>query len=107
MNSFKSNFLKNIQLKNIENIYDDFKIDPAIPFEEQRLSFKEDIIQIVFINDYLVDVGWYPEFEPEGFFKINVIQNYNWFNPLFEKKCKDIEVLKKYLQEAIDICEEA
>jgi hypothetical protein len=103
MQKLKNSFFKDIKLKNVVSIYDEFDIDPKLSFEEQKWSFKEDIIQIVFTNDYLIDVGWYPEFDPEGFFKIRVIQGINWDKPLYEKKCKDIETLRLYLQEASEI----
>ena len=32
--------------------------------------------------DTLVDVGWYPEFNPRGRFRIYVIQHENWDQPL-------------------------
>lgn len=102
MSSFKSNFLKNIRLKNVKIAYDDFDICPEKSFEEQKWSFKEDILQLTMGNNYIVDVGWYPEHSPCGFFRIEVIKNFDWEYPLFEKKCKDIMVLKNYLQEAID-----
>lgn len=102
MNSLKNNCFKNIKLKNVKRIYNEFNIDPVLSFQEQKWYFKEDLIQIEFNNKYLIDIGWYPELNPDGFFLISVIKNYDWDNPSFEKKCKDIETLKKYLQEAVD-----
>lgn len=102
MNKFKSNFLQSVRLENCEITYDDFDLDPMVSFEKQKWSFKEDILQIEIKKEYLVDVGWYPEHDPKGFFLIRVIKNIDWDNPLFKKKCKSLEVFRGCLQNAID-----
>ncbi|MFA6066011.1 MAG: hypothetical protein WC707_02400 [Candidatus Babeliaceae bacterium] len=101
MNRFNSDFLKDIDLKKYKVTYDDFYIDPIRSFEQQKWSFKEDILQLEF-DDYTIDVGWYPEFNPNGYFKIRVIKDYDWDNPLYNKKTHSLKTMKKYLQEAID-----
>lgn len=103
MNNNTNNFLNDINLKNGKITYNDFKINPTIPFELQKWSFKEDLLQIQFNNNQLIDIGWYPEFKRNGFFAIRLIKNFDWENSIFEKKCKDLSLLKRYLQEAIDI----
>ena len=101
MNRFNSDFLKDINLKKSKITYDDFDIDPNLSFEQQKWSFKEDILQLKFDN-YTIDIGWYPEFNPKGFFKIVAIKDYNWDNPLYSKKIRSLKTMKKHLQEAID-----
>lgn len=43
---------------------------------------KEDLLQIEFNHSYLIDVGWYPEFDSKGSFKIMLIKNYKWEDPV-------------------------
>ena len=105
MNKFKNNLLKELQFKKVKILFDGFYLDPEISFEKQKLFFKEDILQLE-INCCLIDVGWDSELDPNGFFKIVVIKNYDWDNPLFEKECKTIEEMKYVLFEAIDFTNE-
>ena len=69
------------------------------------MSYKEDIIQIDFGKSLVVDIGFYPEFEPDGFFLVVVILNRDWENPVYKKQCKTLEEMRKCLQEAIDIAD--
>lgn len=101
-NKFKNNFLKNIDFKQGKITYNDFEIDPTLSFEKLKWSFKEDLIQINFYDTYILDIGWYPEFDINGSFTLEVIKNEEWDHPIFEKKCKDYNLLKTYLQEAIN-----
>lgn len=103
MINHKNFLLKDIDLKNGIVTYNEFDINPDISFEEQIWSFKEDILQIEFVDDkYLIDIGWYPEFDPNGAFTIKVVNDFDWSNPIFKGKCKNIDLLKMYLQEAIN-----
>lgn len=60
--------LDGLDLKNGNVTYNDFDIDPALSFEEQVWSFKEDLLQIFFNNQYCIYVGWYPDFNQDGLF---------------------------------------
>lgn len=104
MNKLNKLILKNIDLKDGKLTYNDFQIDPLqLSFEQEKWSFKEDLLQMNFANDTLtLDIGWYPEFDPKGSFCIKVIRDCDWSNPIFKKKCTDFNVLKQYFQEAID-----
>jgi len=94
--------LKGLRLKNGNVTYNDFDIDPDLPFEQQKWSFKQDLLQIVFNDRYLVDVGWYPDFNEQGHFRLVVIQGIDWDNPLMKETCRNYYELKNYLQKAID-----
>jgi len=64
---------------------------------------KEDLLQIQCspIN-VILDVGWYPEFEADGQFRISIIQNENWESPLEEKTARDMAQLRKTLKDIIE-----
>jgi hypothetical protein len=101
---FKSKYLQSLNIYNAKITYDDFDIDPNIEFEKQRLSFKEDILQIKCDEMTLIDVGWYREFRKSGSFCIRIIENYDWDNPAWKKRTKSIKKLKQLLQQALDLC---
>lgn len=68
--------------------------ESKLSFEENKanytenLGLTEDMLQISYIknnNDmYLIDVGWYPDCDINGYFRIVLIKNLDWFNPLAE-----------------------
>ncbi len=105
MSSPKKLIWENIDLKSGSIIYDEFKIDFSISFEKQKWLFDNDMIQIIFGDLLTIDIGWYPSFQQKGYFWLRVIKNYDWDNPIFEKKCKDVFLLKQYLQEAINFAD--
>ncbi|MGR2680378.1 hypothetical protein [Chromobacterium haemolyticum] len=71
-------------------------IDETFNLGDETLLFslKEDILQIECEPlGLLVDVGWYPEFNPRGRFRIYVIQHADWDQPLEEKTAKNLAQL--------------
>lgn len=102
MSTLNTWLLNQLNLKNGKVVYNDFEIDPTFSFEKQKWCYKEDLLQIHFDNNILVDVGWHPEFDDKGNFYIRVIKNFDWSHPIFEKKCKEIDAMIQYLQQAID-----
>lgn len=91
-------FINNLNILNGIIAYNDFDIDEKIPFQDQKYSFKEDILQIEFGDHFLLDVGWYPEMNPEGYFVVYAIQDYDWQNPLYEEECRTLQELKHTIE---------
>jgi len=60
--------------------YDEFHIDFNIPFHQQINELNEDLIQVR-KDDYLIDIGWYPEMNPNGKIRTVLIKNNNWNQP--------------------------
>lgn len=87
--------------ENVKEKYIDFNFNKNAPLEEQIDLLKEDLCQVKYFNDFLIDIGWYPEFDKNGKFKILVIKNYNWDNPILEKTCRDFSKLEDFVQIAI------
>ena len=83
--------------------YDDFDIKPLMSFEEQEFSFKEDLFQVSYEGKYTIDIGWYPDCEKNGKFKIRIIKDYNWMDPIYCKKTKDFKKLFKFVEECAQI----
>lgn len=99
-------FVKNINLFGGVIEYDDFFVNPDIPFEKQLHAYKEDMLQISFGKNFLIDVGYYPEMDPKGCFVVYAIQGYDWINPLVEIECRSLSELKKTIEETAALLSE-
>ena len=87
--------------KNIKNKYVCFELDPNLPLSEQILELREDLIYIAYDNNYILDVGWYPEGDLSGAFIVKIVRNYNWDNPVIEEECTDLNSLQLSLEKLI------
>ncbi len=87
---------ENINLKGARVTYNDFEIDEEVSLGEQRDQLKEDMLQISFPDNIILDIGWYPEFDLCGSFKIVVIKDFDWSDPIFYRQTRDLKILKKY-----------
>lgn len=85
--------------------YIDFTINKDITLEEQIDLLKEDMLQVIYDNGYLIDVGWYSEFDEEGNFRVSVIKDYQWDNPILQRSCRYLNLLDEYLHECINLIE--
>lgn len=74
-------------------IYLEFNFDKNKTVSEQIFEFKEDICQIEYDNGYLIDIGYYPEFSIDGNFKVYLIKDLDWENPIIEKAAASIDDL--------------
>lgn len=90
----QNKFVESLNLQGGIVEYNDFDIDENLNFYNQRWSHKEDILQIRFGDSYLIDVGWYPEFNPEGHFIVEAIKNEDWENPIGRIKTRSLDKLK-------------
>lgn len=44
--------------------------------------FKEDLAVVSYENDVSLDLGYCPEFKPQGHFIVTVVKSQDWENPL-------------------------
>lgn len=93
---------KNLDFSPGKITYDDFDIDPNKTFEQQIFSLKEDMLQVNYDHEYLIDVGWGPEFSLKGKFKVRIIKSFDWTNPVYFKKTSNLEDLQFLLKACID-----
>lgn len=57
-------------------------LDQTKPLPEQSDGLIEDLAQVQYPGEVLLDVGWYPEFSETGKFAITVVRKSNWDEPL-------------------------
>ncbi|MGC4018598.1 MAG: hypothetical protein QM793_04785 [Muricomes sp.] len=98
--------MENIDFKSGEILYDEFHVDFSKTFSEQLDSLTEDLLQVKYGKGYLLDMGWYPEYEPDGRFVVQLIKSENWDEPEYRWNCRSQEELKEILEFAINLaCE--
>ena len=66
-------------------------------------ELKEDLVQVQYPNNIILDIGWYPEFDINGKFRIVVVHNYNWDIPIYEVFLNDKSKLLQKISYAIEI----
>lgn len=84
-------------------VYNDFNLNLNASLESQINSLKEDLFQINYSDEYIIDVGWYPEFDETGSFRICIVKDFDWETAIFEKRCKDISSLNQLMHECITL----
>ncbi|MDM1528404.1 hypothetical protein [Myroides odoratimimus] len=78
-----------------------FNDSPAEVIDE----LKEDLLQAAFDNQIILDIGWYPEFDINGHFSVQVIANYNWEAPLYKENCKSFTCLETAVISTLRYCQ--
>ncbi|WP_129716415.1 hypothetical protein [Pedobacter sp. SYP-B3415] len=66
-------------------------------------DLKEDMLQIQYDNNLIIDVGWYPSFSRKGKFTVVLIYNMDWDNPVRKKTARAWSILLKALEEIIAV----
>lgn len=80
-------------------VKNDFEhIDENIPVANQSF-LDEDMLQIEFKNNFILDIGWYGR-DGKGSFIVHVIHGYDWQHPLQKIKCHTFKSLKSAVQKA-------
>lgn len=81
-------------------VYNEFDINFDKKFSNQEECLLEDLLQVSYTNGYLLDLGWYPEFDANGTFKIQVIKDRNWDNPIYFRECREKNDLRQCISDA-------
>ena len=73
---------------------------------------REDLVMVQFGNSIILDLGWLPEFNPQGQFVLNVVKckygnSEDWENPVFQLKFRDTAKFIQNLNQAIEIADRA
>jgi len=79
------------------------RVDPAIALVEQLDELKEDLAQVRFGKDTLLDVGWYPEFAAEGSFVVTIVRDENWDDPLFTDEAQTMDALLGAIERGVGL----
>ena len=71
-----------------------------IAYSEAIPELKEDLMQVAYPDGQILDVGWYPESNPVGKFKVLVISNGEWDTPSLDLSTQDEKQLRGLLTRA-------
>lgn len=93
--------MEGIDFKSGEIIYDEFHVDFSKTLLKQLDSLTEDLLQVKYADNYLLDLGWYPEYEANGKFVVQLIKDRKWNSPKYKACCKSQEGLMQILETAI------
>ena len=86
-----------------EVTYCSWEIDEFIPLCRQLWELRQDLIQVEYKNrNLIIDVGWYPDFNPEGQFVIQVIKNQDWEQPVLRREAFSVEESKVCVAELVE-----
>lgn len=98
--------MNKIDFKSGKIVYNEFCIDFTKKYSEQLECLLEDLLQVQYVDNYLLDVGWYPEYESEGEFIVQIVKEENWEKPLYKRRSRKKENLIQDLNNAIRIIED-
>lgn len=91
---------------NIQSKYVDFPFDFNIELSKQVDLLKEDLIKIHYTNGYILDVGYYPEFDlKHGLFRVVVSKN-EYDNKIISYSANDINTLIEKINLAVDVIQD-
>jgi len=83
--------------------YNSFNIDFGKPFIEQSEELNEDLIQVEFDGNYILDISWYPEGDDKGMIIIQLIHNNDWGNPIIKESVLEAEALLKSITKVMAV----
>ena len=92
-------------IKSGKVVYNQYHIDFSNPFEEQLYELTEDLLQIEYKNGLVLDIGWYPEMDPNGCLKVHLIKDADWYSPLICLAARSEREMEEALKEVIRIVE--
>lgn len=85
-------------------VYNSFTTyDPETAYTEEKSQYNlsEDLLQIEFVSlNIIVDLGWYGNVETnDGYFKIFIVKNSDWENPLRIEISKSQSIITEKLEQ--------
>lgn len=83
--------------------FDDLSSLADQPLAQQLDALKEDLLQVEYGAHLLLDVGWYPEFDERGAFRVAVIKDQDWQQPLLNEQARSLAQLGECLARAQDM----
>ena len=87
-------------------LYNTFDIDFDKPFSEQLDELNEDLIQVEFDKDNLLDIGWYSEHDENGKIVIQVIRDNQWQTSVIKEEAVTSETLLNSIAKMVTLINE-
>jgi len=77
-------------------------LDISLGIKSNISNLTEDLLQIEYSNNLILDAGWYSY--DNGTFCVNIIKDFDWGKPVIKEECKSFEELKNILNRLILFC---
>ena len=84
-----------VSYDDISFLTDDFNCHEQIDF------LKEDMLQINFPRNLVLDVSWRPSFEEQGAFYVWMVKDQDWQHPIAQAKVFDVISVRRVMSEFI------
>lgn len=97
--------MKSFDYKSGIILYEDFWLVQSIPLSQQIEHLHEDLFLVKYGENYLMDLGWYPEHDINGSFLLQIIFKEHWDKPILYSRCKTVSELKNIVNNAICFAE--
>jgi len=81
-------------------VYEAFTLADEQAWGEQIDKLNEDLLQVEYPGDILLDLGWYPASSRQGQFQVRVIRNFSWDAPIFYAEITKMKVLRSVIEAA-------
>ena len=81
-------------------VYEEFPLNEKAEWIDDIDNLNEDLLQVTFPGDILLDIGWYPAQTLRGQFQVRVIHDADWDNPIFYAEVASLAVLRSVLEAA-------
>lgn len=88
----------NLEIEQGVVVFDNISFLPEAFDAGQHVDYlKEDMLQIVFGDDLLIDVGWCPSFDEHGRFILVLVKDENWTELVERAEFTDVLSLKQHI----------
>ncbi len=88
-------------------VYEELAVDNWQEWIAQEDNLNEDLLQVAFPGEVVLDVGWYPAFSRHGKFQVRVIRDAQWDTPIFYAEVAGPDVLRSVVDAARQTATEA
>ena len=82
------------ELKGVVRLNDLNEIEESTGLVGNIEALKEDLLQVVYFGQIILDVGFYPEFDLLGEFVVLVIKDEDWSAPVLTIKSRNLSHLE-------------
>ena len=85
-------------------VFNNLGLDFTRAIDHQIDRLKEDLLQIEFPREILLDLGWYPSVDLEGGFQLRIVKSHNWDEPLYIDDFSNPADLEPKVLSAVELC---
>lgn len=82
------------------------RLDDSKPLTSNLQELTEDLVQVSFGAQVLLDVGWYPECSASGSFVVAVVENGDWDAPIFRAEAATLAELVGAVESGARVAED-